>query len=595
MGRKVVLRWLLLGLLVAPVAAKAQSDDHALQVRRAESLERAGQLDRALAILDRILAETPAQERALLAVERINRRLRQNERTLDVVARAQAAEPRASAPRRIELRVLAELGRFDQLLRAGRAWIDVDPSSPLAYAELSGILRTNGALDEAEGILKRGIGAVAAPTGLRSELADLYLQGKRWGDAAEQWAALAQTSPSLAWDIIPFKLRRLGSRAQPVADALAEALEAGSPSWEIRRIVAIAALYAGREDAAKRAARQVIGELSDSDRQDFVSELTRVASRSHPDLVSWSYRLLLPYAQSDSVRLELTREIVRYDLSAGDTVAALGILDDLLAGSGSFNGSHRWAFAWQIRLQARAGHAGRAGNTFRRYLETYPDDAELPSLALTVAEANMRRGRLDEAQRALDAVAGLAEAGGLGSRIASARGYLALHGRRYEEARAELEAAVIGLQAAERAAALRFLGFLRDANRGELDALAAAHAAALGGRPLVAHDEITRRIGDVPPSPARPGLLLWAGELAVEAGSLDRAEATLRQVGAEYAETPEAPIALMALAEALSVEPSRRTEAIEILESIILDYPDSAVTPIARRKLAELRRQIPHS
>lgn len=62
-----------------------------------------------------------------------------------------------------------------------------------------------------------------------------------------------------------------------------------------------------------------------------------------------------------------------------------------------------------------------------------------------------------------------------------------------------------------------------------------------------------------------------------------------------YGETGEAPVALMTLAEGLSVDPARRIEAMEILESLILEYPNSALAPIARRRLAELREQVPHS
>ncbi len=50
----------------------------------------------------------------------------------------------------------------------------------------------------------------------------------------------------------------------------------------------------------------------------------------------------------------------------------------------------------------------------------------------------------------------------------------------------------------------------------------------------------------------------------------------------------------MTLAEALA-ERNGRPVAMELLESLILDYPESALAPIARRRLAELSGEVPRS
>jgi hypothetical protein len=51
---------------------------------------------------------------------------------------------------------------------------------------------------------------------------------------------------------------------------------------------------------------------------------------------------------------------------------------------------------------------------------------------------------------------------------------------------------------------------------------------------------------------------------------------------------------MMTLAEELAVS-GRLSEAIALLEDLILDYPESALTPIGRRRLAELKEEIPRS
>ncbi len=53
-------------------------------------------------------------------------------------------------------------------------------------------------------------------------------------------------------------------------------------------------------------------------------------------------------------------------------------------------------------------------------------------------------------------------------------------------------------------------------------------------------------------------------------------------------------MALVTLAEALAAK-GRREEAIVLLEALILDYPESALTPLGRRRLAELREEVPRS
>jgi hypothetical protein len=53
-------------------------------------------------------------------------------------------------------------------------------------------------------------------------------------------------------------------------------------------------------------------------------------------------------------------------------------------------------------------------------------------------------------------------------------------------------------------------------------------------------------------------------------------------------------VALVALAESLAAR-GEREEAITLLERLILDYPESALTPLGRRRLAEIREEVPRS
>ncbi len=595
MGRRLLLVATALLLTAGVAAGQNARQQQAMQLRQAESLERAGELDRALGILDGVLSESPAEPRAILAVERIHRRQRRGVRTLPIVRRAMQADPSSATLHQVELRVLADLGRTAELKQAGEMWLIAVPTSELAYREYAEVLRRIGAYGDAESVLKRGREAIERPSALSSELADIYLERGRFDEAAAEWARIVRSSPGLGWDLITFKLERLGPSARPAAEAIIATLSSEERTETGRMLIAVAALYADQPDVARGEAGAVVENMVPAERQEFTTYLARVASRrSKPAMVAWAYRLLLPYVAEDSLRWNLARQIVQHDLSAGDTATAIDILESVLDRSEAGSRSHQWASGWQIRLYAARPEPTRAERSFQNHLRWYPDDSALPSLALTVAESNIRKGRLEQADRVLSSVPLDAANPRLSARMAAARGYLALYAARYEEALSEFEKAAVSLLGEERSDALRFLGFLRDANPAELETVAAAHRASLQDRPDRAFEKLIDGLRRAPASSARPGLLLLAGELAIDAGSIDRAETVLRRIVERHSESGEAPVALMILADAL-VRDRRQAEAIALLEELILDYPESALTPIARRRLAELRQQVPRS
>ena len=124
--------------------------------------------------------------------------------------------------------------------------------------------------------------------------------------------------------------------------------------------------------------------------------------------------------------------------------------------------------------------------------------------------------------------------------------------------------------------------------------MAAAHRAILQDRPSEAHGKLAAGLRRAPESRARPALLLWAGQLALEAGASKRGEELLRRIPERYPRSGEAPVALITLADALAAT-DQSDAAIKVLETLIIDYPDSALTPIGRRRLAELKQQVPRS
>jgi predicted Zn-dependent protease len=582
--------------LALAASAGAQTDEDRQrflqEMRRIESFERAGRLSNARAALDDLLREWPAEPRAVAAAARIYRRQGDPHSVLPVLDRAVEVAPTSTALRQLQLGVLVDLGLKERLRAAGEGWLATMPRSEAAYREYALALRREGSLVEAERVLRRGLGSVDEPTTLASELAEIYLQQRRWALAADLWMAILDFSPHVGRDLVIYTLDTLGPAALPAADALLARLPDDGPVPR-RELAAIAALYAGRHGEARERARALVDELAGPERQLFLARFAEVAARqAQPALLAWAYREMLGTLAGDTASWDVARRIVEYDLNAGDTTAARETLDDFIASAEAGTPPHRWASALRIRLHAAVGDPADARDYLKDYARTYEGDDEFPALAVAVAEMNLRRGSPEEAARILELVPDTGSDPAVATTYVLVRAYLALYSGGYEEARLGFEVAAARMSGAARAEALRFLGFLRDGNAAELRAAAAAQRRLLRDGPMRAHEELVDGLERARPSAARPALLLWAGELAIAGGVLDAAEPTLRRVRERYPDSGEAPVALMMLAESLAVK-GRRAEAIVLLEELIIEYPESALTPIGRRRLAELRDEVP--
>ncbi|MGD8698927.1 MAG: tetratricopeptide repeat protein [Gemmatimonadales bacterium] len=586
-------------LLAASGSASAQNEGSAelrLELRRIEALERSGELTAAAMALEDMLRRVPAHPGAILAYERVSRRLGQLDRVIPIASRAVARDPESGLLRQVELRVLAELGDRDGLREAGRRWLESAPKSDSAYREYAAALRRLGAVAEAEQVLREGARTSERPIAMAVELANLYQDQERWSEAAEQWVIVIRSSPNLGWDFINFKLRAMGPvEASRAAEALLQRIPDSRGEPQELKLAAIAALYAGAAEEAQRRAESLVVDLEPRERQAFINDFAQVAaSRAQPALVAWAYRQLLREVPDETARWDLARQIVQNDLTAGDTTSALRILDGLLDDGDVGTPAHGWASGERIRLLAARGELDAAVRALDAYERHYSGRPEFPILALAVSDEHVRGGRLDEASAILERVPAAGLDAATLARLSSSRGFLALYAGRYDAARAELEVAAAVMTGERRGEVLRVLGFLRAANLRELEALATAHRAAAEGR----QGEALRRLLDglerSPASAARPALLLWAGDLALVAGDVEAAEEVLSTIPHLYPDSGEAPVALIRLAEALAAV-DRQTAAIELLETLILDYPDSALTPLGRRRLAELKQEVPSS
>ena len=102
---------------------------------------------------------------------------------------------------------------------------------------------------------------------------------------------------------------------------------------------------------------------------------------------------------------------------------------------------------------------------------------------------------------------------------------------------------------------------------------------------------LERVAAELPAAHGGAELYLLAGRLSAATGKPDEAERLLRAAAVKEAPST-APAAELALAELL-ISGRRGAEAVEILEHLILTYPQSALVPQARRRLDEARGAVP--
>ena len=105
-------------------------------------------------------------------------------------------------------------------------------------------------------------------------------------------------------------------------------------------------------------------------------------------------------------------------------------------------------------------------------------------------------------------------------------------------------------------------------------------------------DGLDKAAAAVPARGGRAGVLTYAGRLALAHDDYGRAEQSFLRAIAADAASASAPAARYHLARAYEKQ-GRKDQALTSLEGLILEYPESAIVPLARRMLDRLRGAVP--
>ncbi len=579
-----MIRAVILALLVAslPGRAAAQGTPAAERrvVDRAARLDETGQTDEAVGVLQEFLATHPAAPEALELLHRLFVDRGDVLGFLPTIERAAERDPDAPGIRGLRIQTLVEAGRTDVALELATRWASDRPDEPLAALALASARVASGDSAGAVRALEGAETRVDDPGPLRARRADLAVALGDDAGAIEAWIGLLSTDPpdvdGVAGDLAAAGERREGL----LAGLVSELVRSGVPT---ARGGALVALRLGAAREAHALAQGALGDEPTAFLRDYVREADQTGLAGE---VSWAAGLLVQLSPRPIDRLRWRAMAADRALVAGDSGVAREAFAELAAETSPGDAPHEAASRRLFGLLAAdPAELDEAEQLLERYAEQYPDSvrarAEMVGrLVLGYArggdvarsEARLREGRRQLGERGLEP-------------LEAAGAQVAWYGGRRDSALARLGRSLgdPGLTPAERTSRLRTATVLEAADSTEV---ALSGRMALGLWRDAAGFDPGPALGELagsPASPGRPGVLVCLATLAEEAGRSEVAAGLRRRVVDGFPTSPEAPVALLALARA-----APRADRRDWLVRLIVGYPESALAPVARRLLAEL-------
>jgi hypothetical protein len=415
----------------------------------------------------------------------------------------------------------------------------------------------------------------------------LSLEMGDYRGAADEWVRLAQTEADAT--LLEAAVGRDDDVRAEFADAVAAAVRGLPPAATVAASHLM--LRFGAPERAGELARDLEGRLAPSERSEFLARFAEGARASAAyGQGAWAAERLADLL-ADPVRRERWRAAAAdMALQAGDSTRARRAFDQLLRSVARGTAVHRVSARRLFSLSlSETDGAERMLADFQR---TYPEpESELVEMRIELARSFVRAGRLSDAERILVAGTSITPAGDVVPQacLALELGHVRLYAGDVGGAIQALDDATgaTGSDVRTRTSAIRLAGAL--ASSDSAAAKRFGHLLHLIARePAPSELETGLReweSGDTSPE----GMALAAAGLD-DAGFADQAAALRGRLIARYPGAPESPVALLAIAR---YERARQpldvagSSPVSRLERLILEYPESAVTPLARRLRAE--------
>ncbi|HYA50788.1 MAG TPA: hypothetical protein VEG33_06420, partial [Streptosporangiaceae bacterium] len=539
-----------------------------------------GEAAAAAEIYRAVLAGRPGEVGALLGLERCLNALNRSADMIPAVQAAVVAPVPKPAIYAIAVRVWAAADQPDSVRRYAERWAALAPDDETPYREWGGALLARRDLLGARRVYLLGRERVGRPDALAPELAQLAIQSSDYPAAAQEWLLAIRRLPGYRESAVsalsrapqamrPEVLRLLDRDGGAAARGLSVSLRArwGDP------VGAFQTLSAGLPADSAQAAEALQG---------FLTLLRGVSGPEAQAAQGMTLEALLRYrSAADQPRLLL--EAAQAYQAAGNRAAARRMLGRLAETPGA-DALRVGGTVALVTVLLDDGAIAEAASRLEQIRADLPVE-DYQRLQRRVALGWALAGALDQAE-AVAAVDSSVDGVALRGRLRLYRGDLA-------GARAALKEA--GPYAGTREEAtqrIALLALLQAVQGDTLPPLGAAvlaldrrdTAAATSGFSTVARDQ--------PPRGAA-ALQVWAGRLEAARGRTAEAERLFR--AARGSDAPASAAEADLELGRLLLGTSRQTEAGEVLEHLILTFPNSALVPQARQLLNLARGQVPRT
>jgi tetratricopeptide (TPR) repeat protein len=527
---------------------------------------------------------------ALLGFERVASELGLRDSVVAMMGRVLSRRPTDATAHAIRLRTVRAIGvdagrAVDAVARADSAvravfidWTRAAPGDAAPYREYARLLIDQRRTAAADSVVQDAAARLRSLDGLRTERATIDALLSRWGAAGRGWSEAIRENPWNETSAL-FSLQAARSSGR---DSVRAALIAARAATRGDTTVVLARVQA-RLELGWGEARQAWATVETMAAGDSVVELWRDVAERFEFNESWSLARDAWTRTADvSGRDDDALRLARAALNAGDPARALTA-----------------ASAVARRLRDATG-ASNAGDTVGQR------KARTRSRALPLmVEALARLGRLESADSLVRAAGTLDAADQRGVQRAMAVGWL----RSGNSARARIAYPTLDDDDELRGWRALLEGDLAVARKalaraGSREPVLVTALSIVARTPVLRSESIARVVVGL--SRADTAMILAACDsaaaqhadaapalltLAARVAPLTEAPARWATILARYPKTVDAPEAALELARATA----RRNppDAIPLYEQMILDYPDSALVPLARRELERLVRATP--
>lgn len=496
---------------------------------------------------------------SLLGLERVWAELGMRDSIIPVAERVVQLRPTDPVARSIQLRALVSIGRDDDARIAFTSWRRAAGNDGAPFREYARLLLQQGRAQAADSVLGEAGRLLGSGGALSGEVAQLHVALGRWNAAAVAFREALRDEPYLETAAM-FALNRAPA---PTRDSIRTVLLADPALLAPRRLLSSLELAWGEPRRAWFALASVKSDDSTSAAWRAFGERAELAQSWLVARDAWTAVL---EKRGD---LEAQQRAAQAALNAGDAAGAL----QLTSRKGPGTDAVRARALLPIEIAA-LGELGRASEAQQRIEASGKllDETARSAIARPLVGAYLRAGDLARAKEAVK---------GTDLEDDETAGWLALYDGDLATARKRLVRAAT--QRGELVDALGILARTRvDQSPGlgaAFLALARRDSAGAAARFIALSDSV---------GPAAPALLSMAARLSPKAGAMtlwDRIIAT-------WAKSPEAAEALLASARAL-LAAGDKAGAITRFETLLVEYPTSALAPQARRELERMKGQVP--